>query len=72
MPPFPERESSLLAKLRKTAPKAAKIHDKALPPVDNIQEPPTTAVAQEPENIVPVNINEVGRQALVIIFSVYL
>jgi len=59
MPPFPERESSLLAKLRKTAPKAAKIHDKALPPVDNIQEPPTTAVAQEPESIVPISSSEV-------------
>ena len=59
MPPFPERESSLLAKLRKTAPKAAKIHDKALPPVDNIQEPPTIAVAQEPENILPISSSEV-------------
>ena len=57
MPPFPERESSLLAKLRKTAPKAAKIHDKALPPVDTVQEAPTTAPVQEP---LPVSINEVN------------
>ena len=58
MPPFPERESSLLAKLRKTAPKAAKIHEKALPPVDTVQEPPTTAAAQEP---LPISINEVSH-----------
>ena len=57
MPPFPERESSLLAKLRKTAPKAAKIHEKALPPVDTVQEAPTTAPVQEP---LPVSINEVS------------
>ena len=57
MPPFPERESSLLAKLRKTAPKAAKIHEKALPPMDNVQEAPTTSPAQEP---LPAIINEVN------------
>ena len=57
MPPFPERESSLLAKLRKTAPKTAKIHEKALPPMDNVQEAPTTSPAQEP---LPVSINEVN------------
>ena len=57
MPPFPERESSLLAKLRKTAPKAAKIHEKALPPIDTVQEAPTTSPAQEP---LPATINEVN------------
>ena len=57
MPPFPERESSLLAKLRKTAPKAAKIHEKALPPMDTVQEAPTTSPAQEP---LPAIINEVN------------
>lgn len=55
MPPFPERESSLLAKLRKTAPKAAKIHEKALPPVDTVQEAPTSP-AMEP---LPASVNEV-------------
>lgn len=59
MPPFPERESSLLAKLRKTAPKAAKIHEKALPPVDTIQEAPTTSPAQEP---LPASIIEPPKE----------
>lgn len=57
MPPFPERESSLLAKLRKTAPKAAKIHEKALPPVDTVQEAPSSP-AKEP---LPAIINEVSH-----------
>lgn len=65
MPPFPERESSLLAKLRKTAPKAAKIHEKALPPVDTVQEAPTTSPAQEP---LPPSIIEVNHVTCYVLY----